>query len=81
MGCLISKAKFQAKCVICYSVTNEVLWPCGHFCLCSKCCNELSKYRREPSHLNVILDLNECNGVQCPICRCTAVPTKVFFPN
>ena len=71
--------KFQAKCIICYSVTNEILIPCGHFCLCSNCSIQLFKLRQGPSELNLVIDLNTNNGVQCPICRCTAVPIKVFY--
>ena len=76
MGC----SKSKPKCVICTGKVNHMLWPCGHFCLCADCTVELSKYRRGPNELKVNLNLDECKGVQCPVCRCIAVPTKVFYP-
>ena len=75
MGCYKSKP----KCVICYNEAEKLLWPCGHFCLCTDCNVELSKYRRGSNHLKMNIELNDIKGVQCPICRCTAVPTNVYF--
>ena len=75
MGCYSSKT----KCVICYNEAEKLLWPCGHFCLCSDCSIELSKYRQGPKYLNVNLNLDDCKGVKCPICRSTSVPTNVYF--
>lgn len=76
MGCTNSKP----KCVICGNEAKKLLWPCGHFCLCTDCNVELSKYRQGSSELNIVIDLDESKGVQCPICRCTAIPTNVFIP-
>ena len=56
------------KCVICDKDAEQLLWPCSHFCLCSKCTSELVKYQQGKDE------------VKCPICRCISIPIKVFPP-
>ena len=72
MGCINSKS----KCVICSKSAKKVLWPCGHYCLCEKCCIELSKYF--PSTHNEIIDTRHHNTVQCPLCRTIALPCNLY---
>ena len=76
MGCYNSKP----KCVICYKNAEKVLWPCGHICLCGDCAQKLTNSRSGSSEYRLKLNLDECGGVHCPICRQTAIPSNLY-PN
>ena len=85
MGCAQSKSNIprtgmiddntNLKCIICLEYAEEILWPCGHFCLCSKCVCKLSKHRYGKTKL--ILNGKEYRGVKCPICRTSSLPLRV----
>ena len=79
MGCSQSKSNSdytKPKCIICLEYAEEILWPCGHFCLCSQCVHKLSKHRYGEGKL--ILNRKEYRGVKCPICRTLSIPSRVY---
>ena len=75
MGC---KQSIYPKCIICFKKATTVLYPCGHFCLCSKCAKLLSKHDRYKTSIDP--QSFHLNGVLCPFCRKASLPT-VVYPN
>ena len=88
MGCINSTLRRKSsdgyikkpKCIICFEDVENFLWPCGHLCLCDVCAVELSAYRRGPRMIQLNIDMELENGLDCPVCRRKAIPTPFYVP-
>ena len=84
MGCIqlrgAKKDIVLPECVICFNTAENILWPCGHFCLCNSCASNLATYNREINNVSSFkLDQNRMKAVKCPICRKVVLPTKFYM--
>lgn len=73
MGCISSKP----ACVICYGVADQILWPCGHFCLCADCTIQLSNHQ-SIENLSYI-KIKDYTQIKCPLCRSFSIPAKAHI--
>ena len=77
MGSCFSKDHPQTTCVVCFNKATTVLYPCGHFCLCQNCGEELS--RRDTSQFTYIkFNYKDRGGMKCPMCRRKGLPAIVY---
>ena len=87
MGCKQSQESKEessavGECIICFNPVENILWPCGHFCLCNSCASRLVQHI-EGTRVQIMVNRNRVKPLKCPICREFALPTKFYLcaPN
>ena len=73
MGCISTKP----TCVICYDIADQILFPCGHYCLCANCATQLSNHQSNVRHRYI--NIQEYLQIKCPLCRSLSVAGKVHI--